>query len=75
MRELTKEILIDAIIGRGIISYKQANWFEKLDIVTFNGNQWNESWAFKREELEKIDIEELMTIYKYEERQKSKMST
>jgi|NOAtaT_7_FD_contig_21_1159706_length_679_multi_3_in_0_out_0_2 hypothetical protein len=63
--EQYKRLLIDAIC-----KYQPANSqsecveLEKRGLAKFNGNQWNESWAWKSDALRKMPIIELETIYK-----------
>ena len=47
MLEVTKEMLIDAIIGGVEIPMGGYN----NDLTPFNGNQQNESWSWNREAL------------------------
>ena len=58
--EITKELIGDAIIGGCGIPLGGLG--EKL--TPFCGNQWNEYWKWNREELEKISMENLITLYK-----------
>ena len=68
MKTLTKEILIDAIIGRGIKSSAQASAFDKLGIVgLISRNQWVEEPGFILSALEKLSMDELLVVYKYDD--------
>ena len=60
---MNKQILIDAIIGRGLNPYVDAIKYEKLGLARFCGNQWNEDWMWIREKLESLTETELITIY------------
>ncbi len=56
---LTKDILIDAIIGGTNIP--QGGYG---NLTEFCGNQWNENWKWKHDELNKIDFDKLFQLYK-----------
>lgn len=55
----TKELLIDAICGTYPPSYSSVI----QHLVEYTGDQWNESWEWKREELEKLSTEYLEELY------------
>ena len=55
-----KELMIDAIKGGCPTGYP--TW-ENEHLMNFTGNQHNPSWAWKKEELEKLDNEELVEFY------------
>lgn len=65
---MTKKVLIDAIIGSGLGSYtsNDISYFVKQGLVTYTGNQWNESWEWNREELKKLTVYLLQKIYNRE---------
>lgn len=53
-------LLIDAINGHGVWPGMEVKY---KDLVKFNGNQHNESWCWKKDELEKMSNKELEKIY------------
>lgn len=57
--EVTKTILIDAIIGGVSIPMGGFN----PEITPFTGNQWNEEWSWNREALEKMSTADLAVFY------------
>ena len=60
---LTKEILIDAIVGAGFPSIDVAMKAVKAELAYFSGNQHNESWDWHREMLEQADTDDLHDLY------------
>lgn len=60
---MNKNLLIDAMIGRGL-AYEFAVEMVKRGLARWTGNQHNESWAWNRHELEKLDVQELQSLYK-----------
>ncbi len=60
---MEKEILIDAIKGAGFKSMSFACEMEKRGFAFFNGNQWNESWAWNTDHLMQMEITELQDLY------------
>jgi hypothetical protein len=58
--KITKEFLIDAIIGG--VPIPMGGITETL--TPFCGNQHNEDWCWNREELEKMDLDSLIDFYK-----------
>lgn len=62
---MEKAVLVDAIIGSGagLGSIDYCVKMEKIGLAEFCGNQWNEEWGWKRDELLKLDISELENIY------------
>jgi hypothetical protein len=60
---MTKELMIDAIVGQGFRSMQKAIEYEKLGYAKFTGNQYNEDWSWKRDELKKLTLDVLCTIY------------
>lgn len=65
MREehLRRELIVDAIVGKGFKSAKEAGDFVKLGYARFTGNQNNESWEWIRSALRALDIDTLHAIY------------
>jgi hypothetical protein len=60
---MNKEILIDAIIGKGFHSYEEASHFEGAGFATFTGNQHNPEWSWKRNALDHLSEISLKEIY------------
>ena len=63
MRQLDKELLIDALYGIGCGPNKVANYFEEKGLASFSGNQYNEEWEWSKVELKKLSMEDLLEIY------------
>ena len=63
-RLFNKEILVDAIVGAGLPSIAIATHFVEVGLAEFNGDQWNESWCWKRHALADLKQDTLMTIYR-----------
>jgi len=61
--EIDKELLVNAVIGRGFRSMEHASEMTKLGLAEFSGNQWNPDWKWIREELDKLSMEELEKVY------------
>lgn len=61
--ELTKPILIDAIVGRGFISMDEAEHYTRVGLARFTGNQHNAEWQWERRKLEALTFELLLSIY------------
>ena len=60
---MSKKMLVHAIIGGQMPSYKEIDEFEKTKLVYFSGNQWVPDWSWSKENLEKLSTEELLAIY------------
>ena len=58
-----REVLIDAIMGKGFPDIHYAIEMEKAGFAKFSGDQWNEDWEWKREKLETLNAAQLQTIY------------
>jgi len=58
-----KQILIDAIKGRGISDMQMCIEFEKVGLMEFTGNQHNPQWSFLDSKLQDTPLEELERIY------------
>jgi len=61
--EVTKDMLINAISGKGFSSTKLADEMEKNGLAKWTGNQSNESWAWNKAELEKLELADLEKLY------------
>ena len=60
---MERDILIDAIIGKGLLNSYYAEKKEKEGLVDFTGNQWNEDWSWNRRALNKLATKKLETLY------------
>lgn len=58
-----RQVLIDAIVGRGIKSFEDAERMEHAGLARFDGNQWNEHWSFDLAALENLPLEGLRRLY------------
>ena len=63
---MEKQILVDAILGKGFRSMQFAIDMTNAGLAKFTGNQWNEKWDWKKEELLKLPIDQLAVLYKKE---------
>lgn len=55
-----KEILINAICGKGI---EYGDKLVALGLATFDGDQHNKSWAWNRQALAQLTLDQLTNIY------------
>lgn len=62
-RTTDRNMLTDAIIGKGFPTIDFALKMTKHGLARFNGNQHNESWVWDRAALEKLDLEILRSLY------------
>ena len=69
MKIVGKQMVILAIMGLGFHSIERACQYVKAGLAENTGNQWNYSWAWKREELSKLSMGELLEIYDSEYRE------
>lgn len=58
-----KTLVIDAIVGIGFPSVLLADECRKAGLAEFTGNQWNEKYEWRRDQLEKIELEKLQELY------------
>lgn len=58
-----KTLTIDAIIGAGFHSVVIATECERVGLAEFTGNQHNTAWSWKREALEKLELDTLQELY------------
>ncbi|MGB0662824.1 MAG: hypothetical protein ACPGMR_03440 [Pontibacterium sp.] len=58
-----KDMIVDAIYGKGCGSMERAIEAEKSGLAEFTGNQHNLNWEWKKEELKKLDENELLKLY------------
>jgi len=61
---LTKQFVINAIDGGKFPLTKDLRAYEKRGILYYSGNQWNEDWAWRKDKLNELSLEELIYIYK-----------
>ena len=59
----SKELLLDAIIGKGFLSIADAQNFVERKLAVFSGNQHNESWEWQKVKLAVLSLDELLVIY------------
>lgn len=60
---MDKDILVDAIMGRGFLSMDFADSMESMGLARLSGNQWNSDWQWNRDKLNSLTMEELKLIY------------
>lgn len=58
-----KTLVIDAIVGIGFPSMLLAEECRKAGLAAFTGNQWNECYEWRRDQLEKVSEEKLQELY------------
>jgi len=58
-----KEVLIDAIKGRGFNSIEKAVKYTHFELAKFCGNSWNEDWEWRMDKLNELNDRELKAIY------------
>lgn len=59
-----KTLVIDAIVGIGFAGQiTLASECERAGLAEFTGNQHNPDWEWRRNQLEKIDLEKLQELY------------
>lgn len=58
-----KTLVIDAIVGIGFPSILLADECRKAGLAEFTGNQWNEKYEWRRDQLEKVELEKLQELY------------
>ena len=58
-----KQMLVDAICGRGFLSYGDADHYVEQGMAKFTGNQWNENWDWIAAKLHALSNIELKEIY------------
>lgn len=66
-----REMLIDAICGRGFPSETYADKMAHIGLAVWTGNQWNEDWAWKRSGLQALTDENLLKLYQQLRRENS----
>lgn len=61
----THMLFVDAIVGFGFPSMTFADLATKEGLARFDGNQWNESWAWawERSALDALPDNELQSLY------------
>ncbi len=57
-----KELTINAIVGKGFLSVRDALNMQDRGLAIFSGNQHNEKWDWKRRGLEQLELKELKAI-------------
>jgi len=64
---MDKNILIDAIIGKGFKSCTEAKYLTETGLAKRAKDTWEENWVFKRSVLENESYESLREIYNREQ--------
>jgi hypothetical protein len=60
---INRHLVIDGICGTPLSNMAFAVGMEKRGLAKFAGNQWNEEWAWSREALGKLALEDLYALY------------
>ena len=60
---LKRDILIDAIVGKGFHGLEDAEHFTNLGYAEFTGNQHNYEWEWIRGKLNKLHTMDLERVY------------
>ena len=59
-----KTLIIDAIIGVGFVgSFTLSTEAEKAQLAEFSGLSTGDSWRWRRDKLEELDLPALKTLY------------
>lgn len=58
-----KTLVIDAIVGIGFPSVLLADECRKAGLAEFAGHQWSNHYEWRRDQLEKIELEKLQELY------------
>ena len=59
-----KTLIIDAIIGVGFVgSFTLSTEAEKAQLAEFSGLSTGDSWRWRRDKLEELDLPALQTLY------------
>ncbi len=58
-----KEMLVDAICGRGFVSYKHSIQMESIGFAIWDGDQHNSKWKWNRDILLTLNEDQLSQIY------------
>jgi hypothetical protein len=61
--EISKATLVHAIKGKGFPSMEKADYWTKLGMARFTGNQHNPDWSWIAEKLEQLPVSTLLKIY------------
>lgn len=59
----TKDLLLDAVVGRGLKSYAVAIEMQKKGLAVFTGNQHNPDWKWDKSKLKELPLYELEDLY------------
>ncbi len=62
-KDKMKQILINAIIGKGFTSENHVVAMEKMGLLGFSGNPWEMNWGWKINALNQLNNKELEKIY------------
>ena len=61
-----KTLVIDAIVGidfPSVLLFDEVQLLIKAGLAEFTGKQWNEKYEWRRDQLEKIELEKLQELY------------
>jgi hypothetical protein len=60
---MDKELLVNAICGKGFFGHRDAIHFENQKVARFCGNQHNEDWCWLSDQLNLLSMWKLTEIY------------
>lgn len=60
---MDKELLVDAVVGKGFTSLSDAIEMQERGLAYFSGNQHNEKWDWDRVKLRELDEAQLQQLY------------
>lgn len=66
LHSIDKEIMVNAVIGKGFLSMSDAIFMTERGLARFTGNSHNERWDWNREKLTQMDLETLKELYNRE---------
>jgi hypothetical protein len=58
-----KEIIVNAVIGKGFLGIEDSAKMEKIGLAKFDGDQHNQRWKWDKAALEKLSLEMLCNLY------------
>lgn len=61
--KITKELMVDAIVGREINSMELAQFLSKKGLVVTNNPGRRAMWVWSRSDLERLALSELQELY------------
>lgn len=63
---LLKQLVIDAVVGRGLLGEKDADQLEAEGFASVESNPLSVRWKWNREALNKLSTTQLVDLYKRE---------